>query len=67
MTSATGDPIEHAGQKEVWILNAASIPVHIVFEEARVRRPLLSTDRLLEQNNGVVLKAAGSYIELRDG
>ena len=48
MFSATGEQIEHYGQKRVWFVTEEFIPVSVLFEVANVRQPLLSADRLLE-------------------
>ena len=62
LVGAGGDRTEHVGQKTVGHGTREGANVEIAFEEAKVRRPLLSVDSLVEKGQmAVFTDAAPSF------
>ena len=59
---AGGDRIEHIGQKTVGYATRVGVNVDIAFEAAKVRRPLLSVDSLVEKWQVAVFTDSGGFI-----
>ena len=62
LVGAGGDRIEHIGQKTVGYATRDGANVEIAFEAAKVRRPLLSVDSLVEKGQVAVFTDSGGFI-----
>ena len=58
---ARGDRIEHIGQKTVGYVTRDGANVEIAFEAAKVRRPLLSVDSVVEKGQVAVFTDSGGF------
>ena len=62
LVGAGGDRTEHIGQKTAGYATREGVNVEIAFEAAKVRRPLLSVDSLVEKGQVAVFTDTGGYI-----
>ena len=67
LVGAGGGRIEHIGQKTVGYATRDGANVEISFEAAKVRRPLLSVDSLVEKGQVAVFTDSGGFIIPRSG
>ena len=65
LVGAGGDRIEHIGQKTVGYATRDGANFEIAFEAAKVRRPVLSVDSLVEKGQVAVFTDSGGFIITR--